>query len=212
MRILGIICNLAVKKCVCCNDITKNMEKEEYKAWFVSKETRMLLTKECLDFYYSESEKKLSDLINTSHIITQRAYTFSGMLLTIFIALAGVICSQPSNKFIYLCATIGIICTGLSLYIIFKRVLSPHEYWSVGKSPKGFNINGFIDYYNIIKRDAYINIVCDELYDIQRKIEKNTQANKKRAHDVGLAMNIMMNGVYTIAAISIITAIVNFFY
>lgn len=168
----------------------------------ISEETRQLIDKDCAEFYFTQAEKNLADTIRTSNIITDRAYAFGGMMLTIFIALCGIagqlLISQNMNIWLLFYCVEGILTCGVSLILLFKKVMFPHEYYPLGKAPQGLKIDEFVQYYHKTEKRIYTNILMDELSVVQMRIDKNQKMNIARAHYAGMAMKIVLYGIYVV--------------
>lgn len=180
----------------------------------ISEETRKILDRDCAEFYFSQAEKKLEDTIRTGTVITDRAYAFNGMMLTIFIALCGMtgslLVAEKINIWLLLYCLEGIVVCGVSLILVFKKVMFPHCYYPLGRSPKVLKIDEFVKYYNETKKPVLVNIIADELSVIQKRIEANKEFNDTRAHYAGIAMKIVLYGVYMIMATLFINGVAKF--
>ena len=186
-------------------------EKENVVEDWLDESTRRLLDKECVEFYFKQAEESLKDSIRASRVITDRCYALGGMLLTVFIALLGIIASflanDSGNKWILVLSLEGLVTCGIAMFIILIKIMRPHEYSPCGREPKEMGISEFVKYYSESGMPLYQNIVTDNLLVYQGRIECNDKTNAARVRYAGIAMNVIIYGI----CIVVITLLIAFF-
>jgi len=74
-------------------------QKQEKKQFEISEETRELIDRDTVLFYYEIGEKRLQYCIQTDRQITERSYILLGLYFTFASALLGYIFSNFNYKF-----------------------------------------------------------------------------------------------------------------
>lgn len=186
-------------------------EKDNIVENWLDESTRKLLDKDSVEFYFKQAEESLKYSIRDSKVITDRCYALGGMLLTVFIALLGIIASflvnDSGNKWILVLSLEGLVTCSIAMFILLIKIMRPHEYSPCGREPKEMGIPEFVKYYSESGMPVYENIVMNELLVYQHRIESNDQTNAKRVRHAGIAMNVVICGI----CIVVITLLVAFF-
>lgn len=168
---------------------------------FIDDDTRALLDQDCAEFFFDQAEKRLTDTIHTSMRITERAYVFSGMMLTAFIALfSGILSAPPFEIHSWWMAIFciqGCLFSAIVLIVLLIKVMMPYSYRTIGSLPSSSNIGGFLKHYNAEQKPALVNIIANELCIIDLRIKHNTNSNEYRARHMKTAFKIVLYAIYT---------------
>lgn len=174
-------------------------EKENAAEEWLDEATRSLLDKDSVEFYFKQAEDRLKWTLTNYKNTTDRCYALGGMLLTVFIALVGIIASflvnDSGNKWILILSIEGCVTCAIAMVIILIKVMRPRMIYPSGRVPKKMGIPEFVKYYSESGMPIYENIVADSLSAYQTYIEDNDRTNAARIRYAGYALNVVICGV-----------------
>ena len=136
-------------------------QKQEKKQFEISEETRELIDRDTVLFYYEIGEKRLQYCIQTDRQITERSYIFNSPLL------CGCI--------------IMLISILIALYHLYK-IIKPHDYFPPGRDLRNAQIDAFVQAFKKKDtKDLKKDIICMELLNLQNNIDRQIEINEERA-------------------------------
>lgn len=159
-------------------------QKQEKKQFEISEETRELIDRDTVLFYYEIGEKRLQYCIQTDRQITERSYILLGLYFTFASALLGYIFSNFNYKFNspLLCdCIIMLISILIALYHLYK-IIKPHDYFPPGRDLRNAQIDAFVQAFKKKDtKDLKKDIICMELLNLQNNIDRQIEINEERA-------------------------------
>lgn len=164
---------------------------------FTSDELTILEPK-LVEWYYNQAFARHNDLIRIESIITERGYTLLTIYLAVLTASVGYILTHLTVK-----DDLAITAGGLAI-IVFStiatayiyQVIKPHPIYLSGKDPDKFNIPLYLDYFKNYPTNQFNQVICDELRDLQNKIDNQESINLKRVRLTSLSIRFMLFGIF----------------
>lgn len=138
-------------------------------------ETALLLLNESTDY--------LKYTIDLSEKITQRAYTFSVVVIAAIGALINFMLSfkieTPYDKIVFALIFLSVlILFVLGLYLV--KIIFPFSLGQMGRQPKELNNDKYLTPSHLTKEQSYLAFVVNEIQNNQVKIDFNLKANSER--------------------------------
>ena len=132
---------------------------------------------------FNESTDYLKYTIDLSEKITQRAYTFSVVIIAAIGALINFMLSfqvkTPYDKIIFGLIFLSVlILFVLSLYLV--KIIFPFGLKQMGRQPKELNDDKYLTPSHLTKEQSYLAFIVNEIQNNQVKIDFNLQANSER--------------------------------
>jgi len=153
------------------------------------------ITPDTAHFYFSQSEKRLKETIETSKIISESARRLMAILLPLFLATVGLSVGYFPNDFVdgkgsmtWLLIVL-VVLIGTCLYILIE-IGMPRAILTTGSMPK-----------NIIRKEPiikqkesglqYLDILLNECESYQIRIDQNIETNVLRSARLRKVYNIL---------------------
>lgn len=157
-----------------------------------------ILDQKLVEWYYNQAFARHNDLVRTETVITERAYSLLTIYLAILTASVGYILTHLTVKD-DLAITAGslaiIVFSTIAIGYIYQ-VIKPRPVYLSGKDPDKFNIALYLEYFKEYPENQFNQVVCDELRDLQNKIDKQENLNLKRVHFTNLSIRFMLFGIF----------------
>ena len=162
-----------------------------------------------IEWYYEQAMVRQNDLVRVESLITERGYTLFAIYFGILTAAIGYILTHLSvNDDAALtsgCLSI-VVFTFISIGYIY-HVIKPHTVFAPGKEPDKFTIPQYIAYFKGKEKDTdqKKQVVSDELVELQKKITKQEEMNKKRVKHTKRSLAFLIFGSF-MAVVSFLIA------
>lgn len=111
----------------------------------ITSKVRQNLDEQTARFILEEVSLKESCTLEQLRKSTDRNYTMTGFVLTVFMAITAFIASMPSSRLLLTLALPLCIGTGIALVILFFKVISVHNFMSLGVEAKNYASEKNID-------------------------------------------------------------------
>ena len=168
----------------------------------ISNKVRKNLNEHTARIILERSDRMASSTLEQLRKSTDRAYTMTGFLLTVFIALTAFVFSSPS---------LWQLSTAVVLYIMVNQVLWVHPFRHTGNEPRNMiqeeNIDRLLkNGHNQEEMNALysINTLLDAISNNQEIIDRNKNILANRCDQIEKAMTVIR---CTVIIATIITAI-----
>ena len=157
------------------------------------------------------SDKMASSTLEQLRKSTDRAYTMTGFLLTVFIALTAFVFSSPS---LWQLSTAAVLWAGIfiALYIMINQVLWIHPFRHTGNEPRNMiqeeNIDRLLKKgYNQEEMNAIysVNTLLDAISYNQEIIDRNRSILANRCDHIEKAMTVIKCTVIVATIITVIS-------
>jgi hypothetical protein len=132
---------------------------------------------------YNESTDYLKYTIDLSEKITQRAYTFSVVIIAAIGALINLMLSfkieTHYDKIVFglICLSVAILFV-LGLYLV--KIIFPFGLKQLGRQPKELNDDKYLTPSHLTNEQSYLAFVVNEIQNNQVKIDFNLDSNSRR--------------------------------
>lgn len=161
------------------------------------------------------SDRLASSTLEQLRKSTDRAYTMTGFLLTVFIALTAFVFSSPS---LWQLSTAAVLWTGIfiALYIMVNQILLVHPFRHTGNEPRNMIQEENID--RLLKNghnqeemnNIYsINTLLDAISNNQEIIDRNRSILANRCDHIEKAMTVIKCTVIVATVITVISFLVS---
>lgn len=157
------------------------------------------------------SDRMASSTLEQLRKSTDRAYTMTGFLLTVFIALTAFVFSSPS---LWQLSTAAVLWAGIfiALYIMINQVLWIHPFRHTGNEPRNMiqeeNIDRLLKKgYNQEEMNAIysVNTLLDAISYNQETIDRNRSILANRCDHIEKAMTVIKCTVIVATIITVIS-------
>ena len=144
---------------------------------------------------FNESNDLVDYTINLSEKITQRAYTFSviviaaiGGLITKLLSLDG---TTVFEEYLFVLILVSITILFFIAYKI-SRLVFPFALKQKGRHPKSIGKQIYLAPEKLSKEESYLNFLLAEIQNNQRKIDYNEKINKQRLNKLKNLINAII--------------------
>lgn len=132
---------------------------------------------------YDESSDYLQYTVNLSEKITQRAYTFSIIVIAAIGALINTMLSfkieTSYDEIVFGLIILSVIVLFvLGLYLV--KLVFPFGLMQMGRQPKEINENKYLAPENLTNEQSHLSFLINEIQNNQTKINYNNNANAER--------------------------------
>ena len=157
------------------------------------------------------SDRMASSTLEQLRKSTDRAYTMTGFLLTVFIALTAFVFSSPS---LWQLSTAAVLWAGIfiALYIMINKVLWIHPFRHTGNEPRNMiqeeNIDRLLkNGYNQEEMNAIysVNTLLDAISNNQEIIDRNKSILANRCDHIEKVMTVIKCTVIVATIITVIS-------
>lgn len=157
------------------------------------------------------SDRLASSTLEQLRKSTDRAYTMTGFLLTVFIALTAFVFSSPS---LWQLSTAAVLWAGIfiALYIMVNQILWVHPFRHTGNEPRNMiqeeNIDRLLkNGHNQEEMNAIysVNTLLDAISYNQEIIDRNRSILANRCDHIEKVMTVMMVAIITVHLITVIS-------
>lgn len=151
---------------------------------------------ETAELLYKESNEYLQYTISLSEKITQRAYTFS---LIIIASIGALINAMISIKAQTCFETVFFILITISVLVLFLiglylvKIIFPFGLMQMGRQPIELNSSDFLTPKNLNEKQSYLSFVINEIQNNQNKINFNLNSNSKRLGSLKKLLIMLMS-------------------
>lgn len=177
----------------------------------ISGKVRKNLSEHTARIILERSDRMASSTLEQLRKSTDRAYTMTGFLLTVFIALTAFVFSSPSLRQL---STAAVLWAGIfiALYIMINQVLWIHPFRHTGNEPRNMiqeeNIDRLLKKgYNQEEMNAIysVNTLLDAISYNQEIIDRNRSILANRCDHIEKAMTVIKCTVIVATIITVIS-------